>query len=196
MSEQSSVTVCIRWLQLSLELLDTTTIIHSWDKRQKHWRLHSITRGIEMHYLNEARFKYREVSRQRNSKCACRFLLQKSEMKILNMNKSVPCHTLQTISIPHELSPWLCTPIFSTLLITPRGTSTTKGGSWNLWIKQKNLVTSRGTHPLIIHVCFIRVNDNFCLIDCCGTSCFTYNKPVTFWNLLQQYFYPKGNADR
>lgn len=127
----------------------------------------------------------------RNSTCACRLLLQKSEMKILNMNKSVPCHTLQTISIPQELSPWLCTPIFSTLLITPRGTSTTKGGSWNLWIKQMNFVTFRGTQSLIIHVCFIRINYNSCLIDCCGTSCFTYSKFVTFWNLLQQYFYPK-----
>lgn len=41
-----------------------------------------------------------------------------------------PHRTLHTISIPHELSPWLCAPIFSTLLITPRGTSRMKFGSW------------------------------------------------------------------
>lgn len=121
---------------------------------------------------------------------------RKMKWKYFNMNKSLPCHTLQTISIPHELSPWLCTPIFSTLLMTPRGTSTTKGGSWNLYIKQMYFVTLGGTQTNIIHVCFTRVSCNSCLIDCCGTWHFTYAEFVTFWNLLQQHSYLKQYADR
>ena len=120
----------------------------------------------------------------------------KTKRKYFNMNISLPCHTLQTISIPHELSPWLCTPIFSTLLMTPRGTSTTKGGSWNLYVKQMNFVTRGGTQTSIIHVCFMRVNYNSCLIHCCGTSYFTYTEFVTFWNHLQQHSYLKQHADR
>lgn len=123
-------------------------------------------------------------------------LTRKRNEYTFKMNVSVPCHTLQTISIPHELSPWLCTPIFSTLLITPRGTSTTKGGSWNSHTEQMNFVTSGLEHSLVSFTCFIRINYNSHSIDHCGASPFTYNKFVTFWNLLQKHLYLKENADR
>lgn len=90
---------------------------------------------------------------------------RKTKWKYFNIKKSLPCLTLQTISIPHELSPWLCTPIFSTLLITPRGTSTTKGGSWNLYIKEMNFITLEEIQINIIHTCSVRANNNYCLAD-------------------------------